>query len=68
MKRTYIIETEGSALEVQWPLQVVGVRPIPKPEETLLAALRCDPRARAKFAESPRMLERLVAAVRASGD
>ena len=63
MKRTYIIETECSVAELHI-LDMENVREIPKAEEKLLARLRSDPKAREEFAESPRMLERLVAAVR----
>ncbi len=63
MKRTYIIETEWTARELRG-LATMQVLPLPRAEEKLLASLRCDPKARARFAESPRMLERLVAAVR----
>ncbi len=61
--KTYIIETKYGEKDLR-RLGIEDVQAIPAAEETLLSALRCDPRARAKFAESPKMLERLVAAVR----
>ncbi len=60
--KTYIIETKYGEKDLR-RLGIEDVQAIPAAEETLLASLRCDPKARAKFAESPKMLERLVAAV-----